>query len=42
MKKLLAVLLLLVVYPAIAQDYTYSQVQVPLQIINNSGGTNLG
>jgi hypothetical protein len=42
MKKLLAVLLLLVVYPAIAQDYTYSQVQVPLQNINTSGGTNLG
>jgi hypothetical protein len=41
MKKLLAVLLLLVVYPAHSQDYTYSQVQVPLQNINTSGGTNL-
>jgi hypothetical protein len=41
MKKLLAILLLLVVYPAIAQDYTYSQVEVPLQNINTSGGTNL-
>jgi hypothetical protein len=41
MKKILAILLLLVVYPAYSQDYTYSQVQVPLQNINTSGGTNL-
>ena len=43
MKKLLAILLLLVVYPAYSQDYTYSQVgeQPPLQNINVNGGTNL-
>ena len=42
MKKLLAILFLLVVYPAYSQDYTNSQVpQVPLQNINSSGGTNL-
>lgn len=43
MKKLLAVLLLLVVYPAYSQDYTVTQVEVkpPLQYINQSGGTNL-
>lgn len=41
MKKILAILLLLVVYPAYSQDYTYSQVEVPLQNINTSGGTNL-
>ena len=42
MKKLLAVLLLLVVYPAYSQDYTYSQVEVkpPLQNVYE-GGTNL-
>ena len=43
MKKILAILLLLVVYPAYSQDYTYTQVEVkpPLQNIYETGGTNL-
>jgi hypothetical protein len=42
MKKLLAVLLLLVVYPAYGQDYTVAPVTPPpLQNIYNQGGTNL-
>jgi hypothetical protein len=42
MKKLLAVLLLLVVYPAYGQDYTVAPVTPPpLQNIYETGGTNL-
>ena len=42
MKKLLAVLLLLVVYPAYSQDYTVAPITPPpLQNINTQGGTNL-
>jgi hypothetical protein len=42
MKKLLAVLLLLVVYPAYGQDYTVAPVTPPpLQNIYEQGGTNL-
>lgn len=42
MKRLLAILLLLVVYPVIAQDYTYTQIEPPpLQNIFQQGGTNL-
>lgn len=43
MKKLLAVLLLLVVYPAYGQDYTVTPVEVrpPLENMNITGGTNL-
>jgi len=42
MKKLLAVLLLLVVYPAYSQDYTVAPVTPPpLQNIYEQGGTNL-
>ena len=42
MKKLLATLLLLVVYPAYSQDYTVTPVtQPPLQNLYENGGTNL-